>query len=228
MASTDYDYSLTRTQISEMALRALNALPDGESMTGNQQTDAAQMLNIIVKSWQNEGIYLWTTKWSSEYTWAADTESVNVSDVISDANLLMIDKAFYRTTSGGEDQELIIKPFAEYASIQDKDNEGDPNYIFHNEQEGKLYLWPVPTAARYIVLLGIHKLKDWDATTSTGDVPTDGLLALMYQLAVDLAPSYGASVEKINWLQKRASYLFKKFKSAHYERDDSRFMDGAF
>jgi len=57
--SQSYNYNLTRDQILTEALRNIGALPFGQTMSAAQKDDANRSLNMMAKSWVNEGIGLW-------------------------------------------------------------------------------------------------------------------------------------------------------------------------
>lgn len=57
--SGSYDFTLNRNELIYSALRALSALEEGETPTAAQIDDAAQVLNLMILSWQNDEIGLW-------------------------------------------------------------------------------------------------------------------------------------------------------------------------
>ena len=63
--SGSFDWQLSRDQIITAALQKLGVVQsgDGNAPTANQITDAATALNLMVKSWQNKGVFLWTVEW---------------------------------------------------------------------------------------------------------------------------------------------------------------------
>lgn len=60
--SGSYDFTSTRDQIINRALRIIGVVPQGETATAEQVKETAESLNSMVKSWQNEHIYLWSTE----------------------------------------------------------------------------------------------------------------------------------------------------------------------
>lgn len=55
------NFSLTRNEICQAALRKLVATPAGVPMTSQMLTDASQALNAMVKHWAAKGMHVWTT-----------------------------------------------------------------------------------------------------------------------------------------------------------------------
>ena len=72
--SASFDWTLNRDQIIKAALQKLGVVQtgDGNDPTANQITDAATALNLMVKSWQNKGVFLWTVEWVTKTLSASD------------------------------------------------------------------------------------------------------------------------------------------------------------
>ncbi len=73
--STNFD--LTRNQIIRAALRKVGAYDKGDSPEQADVNDAVETLNVLVKSWQNKGVRLWTIDWKVKEFSAADTVIVS-------------------------------------------------------------------------------------------------------------------------------------------------------
>ena len=60
-------FRLNRDQLITQALIALNVLdPENTSApTANQTTNASNMLNLLVKGWEANGLQLWERKWAA-------------------------------------------------------------------------------------------------------------------------------------------------------------------
>ena len=53
------DYSITRANIIEAALRKIGTYDQGETISGNETSAAAVALNLMVKEWAARGIDIW-------------------------------------------------------------------------------------------------------------------------------------------------------------------------
>ena len=62
MAVADYDFALTRNEIIEMAHRKVGALSLGQGLSAEQIDSGVKQLDGMVKSWQNEHVFLWTQR----------------------------------------------------------------------------------------------------------------------------------------------------------------------
>lgn len=58
--SGTYTLSLTLNEIVSEALELIQALGDGETLSGDQITRSKRSLNTMLKEWQSQGIHLWT------------------------------------------------------------------------------------------------------------------------------------------------------------------------
>ena len=72
--SGSFDWTLSRDQIIKAALQKLGVVQsgDGNDPTAQQITDASLALNLMVKSWQNKGVFLWTVEWVTKTFSASD------------------------------------------------------------------------------------------------------------------------------------------------------------
>lgn len=57
--SGSVDFTVTRDNIIEAALKIAGALGEGASASTNAKNDTAVMLNMMVKAWQADGLHLW-------------------------------------------------------------------------------------------------------------------------------------------------------------------------
>ena len=60
--ANSYDFSMTRDQIIEAALRKLNALLEGNSANATKITNGAQALNVMTKAWASRGLPIWNVR----------------------------------------------------------------------------------------------------------------------------------------------------------------------
>ena len=74
--SASANFTRTRSEIIQMALRKVGALRQGETPLADMNQEASDVLNVMVKSWQAEGIHLWTVE---ETTQILTTSSVVIA-----------------------------------------------------------------------------------------------------------------------------------------------------
>lgn len=79
--SNSIDFTVTRDEIITEALELIGVLGEGESPTSDQLTSTSRTLNMLVKTWQADGLnlfavtreYLFTTKLQKEYDLSGTT-----------------------------------------------------------------------------------------------------------------------------------------------------------
>lgn len=227
MAATDYDFAATRDGIIAAALRKVGALSLGQPVDGDDQVAAIEALNLLVKSWQNENIFLWTEQ-VVPITMAAGTASYSTG-----TNPPLINLYSGRLVDAqAQAYPLEIIRWDSYQEIVDKTRTGQPTQAsFNPAGGGTVYLYPVPdtaTAAWTLQFVGIAALKDLESSSSAGDFPVRWHRALIYALAADLAPEYGVTGNDLTSLENKAAFLFLKAKAADKDGEDDSFVKGAY
>src|SRR4030042_1104854 len=117
--SASWDWIATANIICRGALRKVGAYGIGQDPRAEQMADALEALNVLQFSFQNEGIFLWTssetTKSITDGTATYNTASVKV---------IGIQNCFIRIS--GHDYPVEILTREEYKNLQDKALEGRP------------------------------------------------------------------------------------------------------
>lgn len=224
MATTEYDFSLDRGSVIESALSKVGALPLGKTPTGNQTTQAAKVLNSLLKSWQAQHRFQYTLRFETVDLVAADAD-YNMS---TDPKLIDVEAAYFRDSSG-LDQELKRLSYSDYTRIKDKDEVGQPlRYAVKFGATNVLYVHPVPNATdaeQDIYLLGIAAIKDADASSDSPDLQEQLHKALVYALAADLADDYALPLREREYLEEKARDEFAALIKFDSDRSDDEFVD---
>lgn len=234
------NYVITRDNIIEFALRTIGVLGLGDSATTAMKSEAADALNIMVLSWQNDGVFLWTQADDVQIYTAA------TANYTLDSDILEVKNVFWR--HDGIDMPLKALTREEYKNIADKDTAGTPtSYLIDYQLAAPvLYTWPVyayttslvtgTDANTYLAKLDhtsasatypitgasyatywesstettggawvtatayysghvrytkVYRLQDFDSASDNPDFPVRWYKALVYGLAVELAPQWG-------------------------------------
>lgn len=222
MATTDYDFNLTRNEIIQRALRIVGVLSLGESLSAEMYDQARIALNAMVKVWQGDRIFLWTLV-DDTLTTSAGTESYAFD---TDPKIIGIDQAFLRVNSADTPIEIIS--FREYQYIIDKTAPGDPTHAAHHFAEQKLYFWPTPNATRTIYYTGIVRVQDMDTAAGTPDFPVEWLNALTYGLAYDLSDEYGKGLGERQAIGAKAKEFYAIARKSDRDRGESEFVCSAY
>lgn len=228
MTATDFDYLATRNEIIEGAFRIVGALEKGQSLTAELLDQGIKALQLLVKSWSNKHLFLWSFDQSSFPT-VSGQEVYTTSDLSGDDDLIIgLDKAWY--VDSNEDIPLEVISYSRYLDIYDKEtNSGTPTAIaFKPTPEPTFYIWPSPDAVYTIKTLAVYPLKDFDAAASSGDVPARFQRALKYALAEDLFDEYPGPMNERQYVQNKAAVLFMEAKHSDEPVETTNEVEGLY
>jgi hypothetical protein len=202
------DFTLTRTQVIDAALRVIGVLRSGDTVTNdsNLETDCSQALNILLKSWHNLGVPLWNRK-EVVVPLIATKRNYTVNFPGGDVNItapIRIVDAFRRAVTGNTDTEVTIIDRDEYDLLSSKTSNGITTQIFYDYQDvpvgtqSNVFVWPIASTNSVTNLhLIYHKpYDDMDSATDNLDFPQAWFSAVKWNLAVALAPEFGRTVSK--------------------------------
>lgn len=223
MASTDYDFISTRNEVIARALQTIGAHSLGQKLTGEQINGASDVLNSMVKSWQNQHVFLWTLI-STTVTWVVDQSDY---DLGSDPKFKAV-WAAYRVENNSEYPIRIIS-HDEFTDIEgEQSGSGTPSVAAFDYSSSKIRFWPDPDSTDNCRVVGVRYNKDLDDADSLGDFTSRWEEALVCGLAAKLAPIYGLSVTEQRHYQGMASTEFYLAKAADRHRGDYEISEGAF
>jgi hypothetical protein len=209
MAVGDFDFSLSRDQIVRGALQKVGAVAIGDPISGEEFNYAVQQLNQMVKEWQTKDIFLWQLV---PFTVTTTPNQATVSMPV-DPVFIGIDSAAWVNGVNHEPIEPIS--WRDYNAIESKTDKGTIEKICLDKmRNGTLYIYPVPTVATQLRIVGVSKLKDWDTALSNGDFPEHWSLALTYNLASILCDDYGIPASEEARIMRKADYYFSRAKGS--------------
>lgn len=198
---------LTRDQLIEAALRKLGVLAKGQTPDTEDYTNGAQALNALFAELRGVGMPMWTRKtYSFSPTAAVSTYNIGVSQTLNTPYPLDLMQA-YRTESTTNVDMMIMTDY-DFNRLSTSSS-GMPVHVTYQAKVnlGVLKLWPTPdsgAAASTITLVYHRPLEYFTASADTMDVPEDWYLAVIYKLAVLLAPEWGVPLEDRQSLGKEA------------------------
>ena len=180
------DSTLTVLEVGNAALELIGQLRPGKNMSDAQGLLAVRHLNMMLKSWQANGVHLWREQ-DYTLTWPAATPDGTLNPEVIDVE----DVRHFRSST--YELQLIRYERDEYNTLPNKTQAGDPVcYSVVKERAAyRLRLWPVPAAETTLKITCARKIEDVTATAETLDVPQEWLEAVTYNLADRLAQVTG-------------------------------------
>ena len=208
-------FSISRDDIIKAALRKLGVIAQGELPTTDQITEASFSLNTMVKAWEADGMPLWALRiLPVTLTATKSVYSIGPSgkDITNDKPLKVF-QAWNRTIGSNIDVPMRIITKQEYAILGNKTSSGNPIQCYYEPllDYGNLYVFPVPDAtfaSTNVIYLTYQKpFEDFNSATDVPDFPQEWYDAVIYGLALRLAPEYGIPAESRTLLGREAEAI---------------------
>lgn len=223
MAPTDFDYLATRNEVIQRAFRIVGALEPGQVLSGEMLVQGIDALQMLVKSWSNKHLFLWSFDETSFATVAAQVAYA----ASLDQEIIGLDKAW--VTDSNEEIPIEVVPYSRYLDITDRQATGRPTLIAYKPTpQPSFYLWPVPDIIYTVKALCIYPLKDFDEAAESGDVPARFQKALTYCLAEDLFDEYPGPMNEREYVASKAAILFREAKNSDMPMETTDEVEGLF
>ena len=205
--SASYDFTLDRDGLVTAALRMLGAVSSGQAPTANELADGGEVLNLMLKAWQADGLQLYSLTTISltpvlgqyKYTFGAGGDIETTTHRPEE-----IFNVHRQRTADLTDVELTRLARSDYWTLSDKDNEGTPTQFYFDPAIvgglANLYVWPAPSAlfvSDYTIEIQYQKpFDDMDASTDNLAFPVSWELAIVTGLAALLSLEYGTGLSE--------------------------------
>jgi len=189
----------TATTIINGAMRKLALISSGESASASELTDALECLNDLLSAWSVEQIILPYTiaeafslvvgKGSYTIGSGADFDTTRPLEIIS---------AFIRDANN-IDYLLDIQNYALYNALAHKSNSNRPSILYYKPvyPTGTIYFDYLPIAVESLYIESIKYLTSFADLSSDVSIAPELKTALVYNLAIEIAPEFGAKTSDI-------------------------------
>ena len=184
----------TALQLVTSALRKIGAVAAGEAPDADEQSDALAALNQLIESWNLQGLTLYRLE-NAAYTLVPSQQTYTIGSGadFDGARPITLNCAF--VTRGGIDYQLAPLTQAKWNEILQKSQESQlPEAVYYEPTfpDGTLRFWPVPLEALTVTLAINMQLGAVADINDDLAFPPGYERALVYALAVELAPEYPA------------------------------------
>lgn len=227
----------TAGQLIYQALNKIGVGAVGEALSADEANDGFTALNQMLDVWSNDGLLVYhITNYLFPVTPGISTYSIGPQatwDTGAMKRPMQIQKwgAFVRqTVSPGvtNDYKLDYWPNETYQNqfLKGQTSNFPTRFTYQpGFPIGTIILWPVPTIALLFGLSGLDQFQSFGNLTDQVNLPPGYESAIVFNLAVDLAPSYG--IEPLQTVFKRAfetkSLLMTTNTDSVYMRTDPAF-----
>lgn len=204
-------FSVTRDDIIKGALRKIGVVAQGETPTSDQITEASFALNLMVKAWEADGMPLWALRTTAiPLTAGVNAYNIGITKTINTDKPLKVIQAWIRDTTSNVDVPMRILTKQEYAILGNKTTSGKPIQIYYEplSDYGILHVFPTPASidatSNQIYITYQRPFEDFNISTDAPDFPQEWYDAVVYGLAVRLAPEYGLPIDQRRVLAQEA------------------------
>lgn len=224
---------MTGLSLVSASLRLIGAIAPGESPEASEATDGLAALNRMLDSWSTEDLIIHTVTAEAPLTLTPGDASVTLG-ALGDITTrpVVIEKALIR--DGSQDYPVRLLSLSEYASIGDKSLQSTyPASLFDDGgyPQRTLTLYPVPSAAKQLVLFTKRALTQIATLSTEISLPPGYERALVFNGAVELAPEYGKSVSaEVAKVAEESKATLKRsnHKPRYLRADDALLSSGGF
>ena len=202
--SSTYSYQLTRNEIIQSALRKLGVLAEGQTPSAQNYADGSMALNTVISQLRAVGMPLWAR---SEYTFTPTTNTYTIGTgmTLSTPFPVKLLQAFRTDTGAKIPLEIVAR---EDFNILPTSSNGSPIKINYQSfvNYGTISLWPTPasTNTATVTLVYQRPYQYFTTSTETADFPEEWYNAIIYHLAVRLAPEWGVPLPDRQMLMQEA------------------------
>lgn len=186
----------TARDLIKNSLRLIGALSTGETPGADEAADGLIALNNLIDSWSNEKLIIHQFV-REEFTLTPGTQSytVGATGAFVTARPLKVESASLEI-QGANPYEVPMEviDYDQWSRISDKSLQSSiPTklYVEGSFPNSTIYLWPVPASANKVVLYSRKPIASFALVDDQILLPPGYQRALIYNLAIEMAPEYG-------------------------------------
>jgi len=201
---------LTRNQFIEAALRKLNVLAAGATPTTEDYTNGTFALNALLGEFRALGMPLWArNEYTMSLTASTSSYTIGTGMTINTPYPIRILQAWRNDTGNSTRIPIDIVPNFNF-NLAPSSSSGFPIQLTYQPKvnTGIIQVWPTPDTSAAsgctITLVYTRPTEYVSASTDTMDFPEEWYGAIIYNLAVRLAPEWGIPLPDRQMLKKEA------------------------
>lgn len=214
------------------SLRELGVLASGETAAASDALEGLAQLNRMVNAWKAEQVFIYQNSATTKaVTSGVGTYTVGIGGDVAVLRPLHVQSVNIRDsiTTLPYETPLRMMTNQDYAELRIKTQTSErPEACYYNLTYplATLYLWPIPTSATLtIVLYAPEAVAEFAALSTAVSLPPGYERLIVKNLALELAPSYGAEVSP--QLEKQAQDALAVVLRANKNLEEQRFDPGA-
>lgn len=191
---------MTARDLISTSARLIGALAEGESLSAQGAVDALAALNRMLSSWSTQRLLIYAiVRELFPLVGGTQTYTMGIGADFDTSRPLRLERAGVQIANSGQTTEypLRIATVEQWAEIVTKDVQSSfprdvyPEGTYPNET---LNFWPVPAAVTTVALYSRKELSSIPLLNTDISFPPGYEEALVYNLAIRLAPEYGKAI----------------------------------
>lgn len=214
---------LTRNQFIEAALRTLGVLAVDQTPSSTEYTNANVKLNALVGELRAKGLRVWQrTNYTMSLTNGVSSYTIGSGQTLNTAYPLHLLQAV--RIDSNQSTRIPVEIIADYDfNLLPSNSSGVPIQVRYQPRinTGVIKVWPTPDtyAASYVTidLTYLRPIEYFSTSTDTADFPEEWVSAIIYGLAVRLAPEYGIPLQDRQLLIQEAERYLQIAEDHSYE-----------
>jgi hypothetical protein len=194
-------WKLSRDNIIEGALRKCGVLAKGQTPSSEDYEDCTEALNALIHFFATKGMPLWK-RTTVQITPVSGTKDYVVNHVWKIVQVVLSDN------TSGTQIELLPKSLYDLNRLPDTTSGQPVNFtVLAGLDTATLRVWPTPDASvaanKKLEVVYQKEFGAFSLSTDTPDFPAYWTEALVYGLAVRIAPEYGVPLQDRQDLQQQ-------------------------
>ncbi len=206
---------LTRNEFIEAALRTLGVLALDQTPSATEYTNANIKLNALVGEFRTKGLNVWQrTTYTMSLVNGTSSYTIGSGQTLNTAYPLHILQAVRIDSSQGTRISMEIVADFNY-NLLPTNSSGVPIQVNYQPRvnQGTIKVWPTPDAYAAsnvsVQLTYLRPIEYFNSSSDTADFPEEWVSAIIYGLAVRMAPEYGLPLQDRQLLIKEADNYLK-------------------
>jgi hypothetical protein len=206
--------SVTRGDLIKASLRKLEVTGEGETPSPEDYTNCAFGLNIMLKSWEKDGYYLWKLSElvlplvSGTSIYQIGPTATGTGALVTDRPIRLMDTCYVKDSSD-LDTTLKILSRQEYNQLGLKATSSTVSQVFYDPQltNGVLKVYGTPSDSTHTAYLTAQTpVYDMNSNSETLDMPQEGYMAVVFGLSDYLLDEYPVKADKASRITQKAEY----------------------
>lgn len=198
-------YQLTRDEILTAAIRKLGVVAEGQSPSAQNLADGQIALNSAIAELRSIGMPLWSRY---EYTFTPTTATYTIGTgytLSTPAPIKLLQSVL--TSSSGTKIDMEVQARDDFVLLP-SNSSGSPLKVNYRPgiNSGTLSFWPTPASTNTdtVTLIYQRPFEYFSSSSQTLDFPEEWYNAVIYKVAVLLAPEWGIPLPDRQELKKEA------------------------